>query len=246
MNHTWPAPEGISIKEIFPQKHILKCVDDSLRSLQTDCIDLMLFHVWIDEFSKDDEWKEVCNNLTRQGKVKFWGLSPNYYKPDGCLKTLESGPISVVQCIFNIYHQRPITGLFSTAHDLDIGIIACVPLDEGGLTGNINRNTKFPEGDFRVEYFKNERLEELVRRTSKLKKFLGKEADTLPELALRFILSFNEISAVIPGMRRLQYVESGTAVSDGRKLSPLLLNELKKHTWERNFYPWVSKFQQWL
>ncbi len=239
INFKWPAPSGSTMQTTFPRKHILKYVDDSLRCLQTDCIDLMLFHVWRDEFSNDDKWKKICSDLTKQGKVKYWGFSPNYYEPGSCPNTLASGFMSVIQCIFNIFHQRPISELFPIAEKADIGIVACVPFDEGGLTGNIHENTVFERGDFRSKYFGGRRLGELVRRTSKLKQLLGKEADTLPELALRFILSFRNISSVIPGMRQLRYVENNTSVSDGRNLSQSMLNELKKHSWERNFYPWI-------
>lgn len=240
INLAWPAPHGSSMKEIFPKEHILKCVDDSLRSLQIDCIDVMLFHVWLDAFNEEDEWKKICTQLTKEGKVKFWGLSPNYYEPQECLKTLESGIISVVQCIFHIFHQQPIIKLFPTAKKFDIGIMACAPLDEGGLTGTITLDTKFAEGDFRSQYFAGDRLKELVMRTSKLKKLLGNEAKTLPELALRFILSFDEITSVIPGMRKLKNLERNVEISDGRRLSALLLSELKGHVWERNFYPWAT------
>src|SRR6266567_1475354 len=127
INLQWPAPKGATMEGTFPKRHILKCVEDSLRSLQTDSIDLMIFHVWRDEFNEEDEWKEICQKLTKEGKVKFWGLSPNYYDPTGCLNTLESGFISFVQCIFHIFHQKPITELFPTAAKYDIGIIACAP-----------------------------------------------------------------------------------------------------------------------
>ena len=240
INFKWPAPIGSTMQSTFPKKHILKYVNDSLRSLQTDYIDLMLFHVWRDEFDSDDEWKKICSDLTKQGKVKYWGFSPNYYEPGSCPNTLASGFMSVIQCIFNIFHQRPLIKLFPAAEKFDIGIVACVPLDEGGLTGNIHDNTVFERGDFRSKYFAGERLKELTQRTAKLKQLLGKEADTLPELALRFILSFKQISSVIPGMRKLKYVDSNTSVSDGRILSQRMLWEMKKHSWERNFYPWAN------
>lgn len=240
INFAWPAPIGATMATTFPKSHILKCVDDSLRSLQTDHIDVMIFHVWRDEFNQEDEWKEICTRLTNEGKVRFWGLSPNYYQPDGCLKTIKEGIVSVVQCIFNIFHQKPIAKLFPTAQKYDVGIVACVPFDEGGLTGSIDENTIFNEGDFRIKYFAGSRLTELVQRTTKLKELLGDETKTLPELALRFILSFVAISSVIPGMRKLKNIDVNTAVSDGRKLSQVLLNELQNHSWERNFYPWAA------
>ena len=65
---------------------------------------------------------------------------------------------------------------------------------------------------------------------------LGPEAATLPELALRFCLSHDAVSTVIPGMRRVSSVEANVAAGDGRRLSPALLEELGRHAWPRNFY----------
>ena len=235
-NMKWPAWHGIPISEVFPKEHIEKCVDDSLRSLGVDQIDLVQFHVWQDAWANENEWKDTVNEILGSGKVKFWGISINDYQPSNCLKTLDTGLISTIQFIFNIFHQKPTEKLLSYAKKNNIGLIARVPLDESGLSGKIALDTKFAEGDLRNEYFEGERLIELVNRTDKLKTLLGEEAKSLPELALRYILSFEEISAVIPGMRRMYQVEGNTSISDGRKLSEPLMNELKKHSWERNFY----------
>lgn len=235
-NMRWPAMEGVPISRVFPNDHIEKCVDDSLKSLNVDQIDLMQFHVWQDSFAKEDGWKETIRKISDEGKVKFWGISLNDYQPTNCIKTLDTGLISTIQLIFNIFHQKPAERLFQYVKKNKIGLIARVPLDEGGLSGKFTSDTKFPKGDFRRSYFGGKRLNELVERTDRLKKLLGKEAKTLPELALRYILSFNEISTAIPGMRRLHHVKANCSVSGGRKLSPALMKELKKHSWERNFY----------
>ncbi len=235
-NYQWPAQPGVPISEVFPNDHIIKCVDDSLRSLGVDSIDLMQFHVWDDSFVKEDGWKDTIQKLTKAGKVKHWGISTNNYEPANCLKALDTGLISVVQTIFNIFHQKPTEELFPYALAHNIGIIARVPLDEGGLSGNMTLDTKFPEGTLHTSYFGGERLAELVKRTEALKKLLGEEAKTLPELALRYTLSFYAVSTTIPGMRKLGHVESNVAATDGKILSTKLLAELKNHAWERNFY----------
>jgi aryl-alcohol dehydrogenase-like predicted oxidoreductase len=108
-------------------------------------------------------------------------------------------------------------------------------LDEGGLSGKFTVDTRFARGDFRNHFFQPSRLPELVKRTDALKIFLKKN-ETLAKFALRFILSFNAVSTVIPGMRKVSYVDSNTSVSDAGRLSPKILTELKKHSWERNFY----------
>ncbi|OGC38855.1 aldo/keto reductase [candidate division WWE3 bacterium RBG_13_37_7] len=244
-NWTWPAFKGTPINTVFPKEHMEKLVNESLKKLGTDYIDLMQFHVWQDDWANEDEWKQTIENLTKQGKVRYWGISINDYQPSNCLKTLDTGLISTIQFIFNIFHQKPTEKLLPYAKANNIGLIARVPLDEGGLTGKWEKDHKFAKGDFRNSYFSGKRLDELVDRTRELKKLLGKEAGTLTELALRYILSFDEISTVIPGMRKVEFVESNTVLSDGRKLSTELLEALKKHSWERNFYtgldPWLEK-----
>ncbi len=235
-NWNWPAYRGIPISEVFPSEHIEKCVDESLRSLGIDCIDLMQFHVWQDDFVHDTGWKETISKIAQAGKVKYWGISINDYQPSNCLKTLDTGLISTIQFIFNIFHQKPTEKLLPYAKEHSIGLIARVPLDEGGLSGKFTRDSQFEKDELRYSYFGGERLSQLVTRTDALKQLLSEEASSLSELALRYILSFDEISTVIPGMRKVAHVGSNTALSDGRKLSQRLLSELKKHTWERNFY----------
>lgn len=236
-NMHWPALKGVPIVEVFPHEWIEKCVDDSLRSLGVEAIDLVQFHVWQDDFVNDDSWKETIQKIIKSGKVKYWGISINDYQPSNCLKTLDTGLISTIQFIFNLFHQKPTERLLPYAKENNIGLIARVPLDEGGLSGSLTVETVFDEKEFRKEYFSKERLEELVKRTARLMEIADGEVKTLPELALRYILSFDEVSTVIPGMRRLKNVEANTSFSDGRKLSQKLMTELKNHTWERNFYP---------
>ncbi len=236
-NMHWPALKGVGISEVFPNEWIEKCVEDSLQSLGVDVIDLVQFHVWQDDFADEEGWKETIQKIIKSGKVKHWGISINDYQPSNCLKTLDTGLISTIQFIFNLFHQKPTEKLLPYAKEHGIGLIARVPLDEGGLSGRLTTDTVFDEEEFRKEYFNRERLEELVRRNKALIKIASSEIKTLPELALRYLLSFDEVSTVIPGMRRVKNVEANTSFSDGRKLSEKLMGELKKHFWERNFYP---------
>jgi len=209
--------------------------------LGVESLDVAQFHVWQDDFADRDEWKKVVERLTREGKVKNWGISVNDYQPSNCLRTLDTGLISTIQFIFNIFHQKPTEKLLPYAKEHGIGLIARVPLDEGGLAGNFTVETEFAEGDLRSKYFSGERLPELVRRTDALKELLGDEAATLAELSLRYILSFDAISTTIPGMRKMKNVEANAAVSDGQRLSVDLLEKLKYQAWERNFYPEGSR-----
>lgn len=242
-NWQWPARPGTDIQEVFPKEHIINQVNESLKALNIETIDVMMFHVWLDEWVNQDEWKKVIQDLTKAGKVRFWGISTNNHESTNCVKACETGLISVVETIFNLFYQEPIKSLFPFVKKNNIGLISRVPLDEGGLTGKIDTKTVFPKGDFRSSYFTPDRLLELDKRIDEIKKIVNKsdEIKSLTELALRFILYFDEVSSVIPGMRRLAHVKENVSLSGKSSLSTKLVEELFKHSWNRNFYggnPW--------
>jgi len=141
-----------------------------------------------------------------------------------------------VQVIYNIFDQSPEKELFPLCLKHGVAVIARVPFDEGGLTGKITPDTSFPDGDFRNHYFQGHRKREVFERAQAIDALRGREAGSLSELALRFCLSHPAVTTVIPGMRTVRHVESNTAVSDGRTLSPELREALRAHAWPRNFY----------
>lgn len=236
-NMTWPAHRGVNVEEVFPYEWVVSCVNDSLISLGVDQIDLMQFHVWQDDFvSQSDGWQEALHETLESGKVRYWGISINDYQPTNCFKAIDTGLISTIQFIFNIFHQRPSDKLLAYAKTKDIGLIARVPLDEGGLTGKMKPGYTFAQEDFRSWYFGKDRLNELEQRVEKIWDLGKVEASSMPDLALRWLLSHREISTVIPGIRKVNYAEQNTAVSDGRLLSGALMEKLAGCSWERNFY----------
>jgi aryl-alcohol dehydrogenase-like predicted oxidoreductase len=236
-NGQWPAQKGVPASVVFSAKNLRKSCDESLKNLKLERIDLLQLHVWLDEFLAEQEWQDTLRDLQKQGKVRWLGISVNDHSPKTALQAVASGLFDTVQVIYNIYDQSPADELLPACLKHDVGVIVRVPFDEGGLLGNITADTKFPEGDFRNTYFKGDRKKQVHEHTEALKSLLGEEAKTLPELALRFCLSHDAVSTVIPGMRRLESVNANVAVSDGRRLSPRLMTELKAHAWARNFYP---------
>jgi aryl-alcohol dehydrogenase-like predicted oxidoreductase len=235
-NGKWPAPLGTKLREAFPYDHIIKSTETSLKNLHIDSIDIQQFHVWDDDWTPDPEWQDAIAKLKEQGKIRFFGISINDHQPDNALKVCATGLVDSVQVIYNIFDQTPENNLFTLCQEKNIGVIVRVPLDEGGLTGKILSETKFPAGDFRNHYFRDDRKQQVVERTNALTQLLGKEAATLPELALRFCLHHPAVSTVIPGMRSVANVEANCRFSDGRKLSDRMIAEIRKHKWERNFY----------
>jgi aryl-alcohol dehydrogenase-like predicted oxidoreductase len=139
--------------------------------------------------------------------------------------------------IYNIFDQNPEDELFPACADMDVAVIARVPFDEGTLTGTLTKDSTWPEGDWRNTYFVSENLIPSVERAEKLKKLLPPKM-TLPELALRFILSNPTVSTIIPGMRKLSHVDANVAASDAGPLSAELIAALRPHRWERKPANW--------
>ncbi len=235
-NFLWPARPGIGIADVFPYEHIMRSTEQSLRNLRRDSIDLQQLHVWNSEWINDDDWRRAFEDLKKSGKARFVGVSINDHQPDSAIELIKTGLIDTVQVIYNIFDQSPEAKLFPLARELNIGVLARVPLDEGALTGTIDVTTTFPEGDFRGRYFRGDRKKEVVEHVTALQRDLDGVNGSLAQIALRFCLSNLAVSTVIPGMRTVRNVESNVAASDAGPLPLDVQAILKKHAWEKNFY----------
>jgi aryl-alcohol dehydrogenase-like predicted oxidoreductase len=236
-NRKWPSKPEFKLEEVFPAEYIIEYTEKSLKNLGVETIDLQQFHVWEDGWAGQDEWKEAVTKLTQQGKVQAWGVSVNRWEPNNCLNTLRTGLIDAVQVIYNIFDQSPEDELFPLCRELNIGVIARVPFDEGTLTGTMTKETTFPPGDWRGTYFVPENLNASVDHADALKPLVP-AGMTLPEMALRFILSNPDVATTIPGMRKLRNVEANMRASDSKGLPQELLQELKQHRWDREPTEW--------
>ena len=165
--------------------------------------------------------------------MRYFGISINDYQPANSLAVLRQGHIDTVQVIHNIFEQAPEQELYPVCQELNIGVLARVPFDEGGLTGAVRPDTVFPETDFRSWFFRGDRKKKVFERAEKLKLLLGAEAETLAELALRFILNHPAVSTVIPGMRTTNHVTANISYSDGKRLSDETLSRLREFAWDR-------------
>jgi aryl-alcohol dehydrogenase-like predicted oxidoreductase len=139
--------------------------------------------------------------------------------------------------IYNIFDQAPEDKLFPVCRELNVGVIARVPLDEGSLGGKMTLETHFPESDWRARYFGPENLSATIPRVEKLKELVPPDM-TLPEMALRFILANPDVNTTIVGMRKLEHVRRNVAASDASPLDSALLQKLKAHRWDRKPKRW--------
>ena len=235
-NQVWPAPSGVPVSETFPAEHVIACTEQSLSNLGLERIDVQQFHVWSDEWVNQGDWLEAVQKLKRQGKIHSFGVSINDHQPENAIRLIETGAVDVVQVIYNIFDQSPEDKLFPACEQHQIGVIARVALDEGGLTGKITPDTKFEAGDFRSGYFRDDRKEQVYKRVQNIVSDLDVPIDQMAETALRYVLSNPAVSTVIPGMRSVRNVERNCQIGDGRGLPSDQVKKLKNHRWARNFY----------
>lgn len=231
-NFQWPAKPEYAFEDSYPTDHIMEYTHKTLKNLGLEQIDLMQFHTWDDTWSEREEWQRAVEDLKKSGKIAAMGISMNRWEPENGILAFETGLLDAVQVIYNIFDQAPEDKLFPLCEKLDIGVIARVPFDEGTLTGNLTKETTFPEGDWRGTYFVPENLHSSVEHADALRPLIPKGM-TMAEMALRFILENKHVGTTIPGMRKQRNVLANTATSDGKSLPKELINELKKHRWDR-------------
>ena len=235
-NWEWPASDATPADEAFSAEHVIARTEESLRNLATDVIDVQQFHVWSDAWVDKGSWLEGIEQLKRDGKIRFFGVSVNDAQPDSALKLVETGLVDSIQVIYNIFDQAPEDNLFPACERNDVGIIVRVPFDEGALTGKVTPDTVFEEGDFRNDYFKDDRKAEVWEAVNKITADLDIPLERLPELALRFCLVPDVVSTVIPGMRSIPHVESNIAAGDAGLLTPDQIELLRAHRWVHDWY----------
>ena len=236
-NDKWPALPEYKYLDVFSPDHVFKYADLIRKKLRVDSIDLLQFHVWDDSWTDEPEFISTVEKLKDGGWIRYFGLSLNRWEPENGLRALHTGLVDVVQVIYNIFDQAPEDKLLPICQELNVGVIARVPLDEGSLGGKMTLETRFPKDDWRSLYFGPENLANTVQRVEKLKKILP-AGMTLPEMSLRFILSHPAVSTTIVGMRSPEHVRQNVACSDAGPLDRGLLAELKKHRWDRKPQAW--------
>src|SRR5215469_10185006 len=236
-NDRWPARPEYKYRDVFSAQHVFKYADSIRKKLRVESIDILQFHVWDDIWADEPEFRLTIEKLKKDGWIKFFGLSINRWEPENGLKALRTGLVDAVQVIYNIFDQAPEDELFPLCREMNIGAIARVPLDEGSLGGKMTTETRFPEGDWRGRYFSPENLVPTIERVERLKHILP-ESMTLPELAIRFVLSNPTVSTTIVGMRKPEHVAANVSYSDKGPLPADLIAQLRHHRWDRRPAEW--------
>ena len=232
-NRRWPGRAATPADEVFPEDHVVEYVAKSLWNLGLEAIDVLLLHVWDDSWTAAAGWRRAVERLKREGRIRAFGISVNRWEPENVLAALETGLVDSVQVVYNIFDQAPEDLLFPACQRLGIAVIGRVPFDEGSLTGTLSPDSRWPDGDWRNIYFSPAHLAATLPRVERLKQVAADLHLSLPELALRFILSNATVTTSIPGMRRVQHVAANVNAGSGDRLAPAALASIREHRWDR-------------
>ena len=197
----------------YSHDHIIEACEKSLRRLNREQIDYYQLHSARLSHLENGECIEAMELLKKQGKIRYWGLSLNTFDPFPEAEFMLNNNIgSGFQLVFNIINQRA-RDLLNESLERGYGIIARMPLQFGILTGKFDRNAKFEKDDHRAFRLTPEVLQATLSALEGVWSVSEKYEISKTSLALSFIMSFEEVSTVIPGIKTVQQaMENANAI----------------------------------
>lgn len=236
----WPNPDDAAppVRGRFPDWHLRQNVENSLRRLGVERLDLFQLHSWGPMGHRELDWLETLNDLRAEGKIDQIGISLRDNHPEEGVVAARLGLVASQQVIFNMFEQPPRAELFPAAQASGTAIIARVPLDSGSLVGQWTADSYagFEPGSQPHQMFRGDRFAETLARVAALKAEVAPYYPSLAEAAMRYVLAHGAVSTLIPGMKSPEEVDMNLRYSDGTAFPDVLLDRLPNHAWVRNFY----------
>jgi len=222
----------LDLKE-YTAENLGAWIDRSRENLNVDRLDLVQLHTLPTDIYYRPEIFAAMDGFIQEGRIASYGVSVE--RVEEGLKAIEYPNVATVQIIYNIFRQRPADRFLSAARELNVGVIARVPLASGLLSGKFNRDTQFASTDHRNfnrhgesfdvgETFAGVDYETALDAVEELRSLVPPEM-TMAQMALRWILMNDGVSTVIPGARTPEQARANAAASD--------LSELPTSTMER-------------
>lgn len=194
-------------------EQIRQSVEGSLKRLKIDTIDLYYQHR-VDPQVPIEEVAGVIQDLIKEGKVKYWGLSEAGVQT--IRKAHQIHPLTAIQSEYSMMWRNPEKELFPTLEELGIGFVPFSPLGKGFLTGKITQNSTFHDTDFRniVPRFKSDNLKENQVLVTLIENIAADKNATPAQIALAWILAQKPWIVPIPGTRKLHRLEENLGATE--------------------------------
>ena len=219
--------------EGYSRENLTGWIEDSLKNLATDCLDLLQLHCPPTALYYKPEVFGYLDDLVKAGKIRHYGVSVE--RVEEALKAIEYPNVKTVQIIFNCFRLRPSELFFEQAKKRNIGILARVPLASGLLTGKFNAQSQFAKDDHRQfnrhgeafdmgETFSGVDYETALAAVEEIRKIVP-AGMTMTQFALRWILMFEAVTCAIPGGKTAEQIADNCKASD---LPPLSNDVMKR------------------
>ncbi len=210
-------------------------VDRSRENLGVDRLDLIQLHCLPTQVYYQPEVFAALDELVAAGAIAAYGVSVE--KVEEALKAIELPGVATVQIIFNIVRQRPVERFLAEAARRDVGVLARVPLASGLLTGKLRRDTAFEADDHRAfnrhgesfdagETFAGVDYDTGLELVDELRALVPAGA-TMAQMALRWILDHDGVTATIPGARTPEQARSNALAAGLPPLPPETMDRIR-------------------
>jgi len=200
--------------QIYDPTFVQSQLEDSLRALQTDYIDLYQWHGGTDEMFDTEGLWEMLHKHVRSGKIRHLGISiSKTYDGTHQIDSASDVGIETAQVVYNLLHRKHEACTLPACIRQDLGVLARVPLASGFLTGKYSKDSQFDQSDVRGRWFDRQQRLELIEQAEQL-------ADEVPDgvpmaqWALAWPLRHPAATCVIPGCKNVDQVVSNAKASD--------------------------------
>jgi aryl-alcohol dehydrogenase-like predicted oxidoreductase len=225
-------------------------VDRSRANLRLDRLDLVQLHCLPTDIYYRPETFGALDDLVAEGSIANYGVSVE--RVEEGLKAIEYPGVASVQIIFNMLRQRPAAHFLAEAKRRDVGVLARVPMASGLLTGKMSKQTAFDAADHRSynrhgesfdvgETFAGVDYDAGLAFVEELRSLVP-AGSTMAQMALRWILTFDGVTAAIPGAKSPEQAKANAAAADLAAIPPATLDQIRV-LYEERIKPLVH--QRW-
>ena len=222
-----PDRRSATVSDSDP-KRLLTSIDESLKRLQTDYIDLFLIH-WPDHNRAFSEPMDALEKAKAAGKIRYTGVSN--FSVEMMAESRDSSPIVTNQIGYHIFDRRPEAEVMPFVKENGMGIMAYGSLSHGLLTGTWDADKTFSEDDWRrgganfgINSWGPENLAANVAVVEKLKVIAADHGKTIPQLAIAWVLANDTVSVALAGS--VTPGEATDNIGGDWEMSPELKNEI--------------------
>ena len=237
------APEG------YTRDNLTRWVEDSLRNLEMEAVDLLQLHCPHPDVYHRPEVFGILDDLVRAGKIRYYGVSVETCEE--ALASLAYPNVQSIQIIFNVFRHKPAEVVLPAARERRVGILARVPLASGLLGGRLGRDSVFAPDDHRAfnregqafdkgETFSGVPYDVGLAAAERIRALVPPGV-TLAQFALRWILMFEAVTCTIPGAKRPSQVEDNCRAADLPPISDETMAKVRE-IYEQRIKPQVHHY----